>query len=119
MHVDEFIKMNASERSAKYSQLTPFRDAIIKLKNEGFTERKILEFLAFNDVVVNQSTLHRFVKRHADSEPQKKRTNIGTRQRPTVPPAGDTQTEPRKPVDPSKPSWVPDHINVDELLSKS
>lgn len=118
MHVDEFIKMNASERSAKYSQLTPFRDAIIKLKNEGFTERKILEFLALNDVVVNQSTLHRFVKRNADNEPQKKQADISKRQRPTVPVA-DAPSESRKPVDSSKPSWVPDHINVDELLSKS
>ena len=117
MHVDEFIKMNASERSAKYSQLTPFRDAIIKLKNEGFTERKILEFLALNNVVVNQSTLHRFVKRNADNEPQKKQTNMSKRQRPV--PAADASSEPRKPVDPSKPSWVPDHINVEELLSKS
>ncbi|RZT91042.1 hypothetical protein EV681_4565 [Advenella incenata] len=117
MHVDEFIKMNASERSAKYSQLTPFRDAIIKLKNEGFSERKILEFLALNDVVVNQSTLHRFVKRHADNEPQKKSVNTVARQRQA--PGAESKREPQKPIDPAKPSWVPDHINVDELLSKT
>lgn len=118
MHVDEFIKMNASERSAKYSQLTPFGDAIFKLKNEGFTERKILEFLALNKVVVNQSTLHRFIKRQSDSHPPKKTAAQTVRQGQTAR-TRNGPTESRKSIDPTKPSWVPDHINVDELLSKS
>ncbi|PJX19945.1 hypothetical protein CAP48_19750 (plasmid) [Advenella sp. S44] len=118
MHVDEFIKMNASERSAKHSQLTPFRDAIIKLKNEGFTERKILEFLALNNVVVNQSTLHRYMRRQADSQEQKKKATETVRQRQAAP-NGDVPNKSPKAVDSTKPSWVPDHINVDELLSKS
>ncbi|PJX22216.1 hypothetical protein CAP48_14885 [Advenella sp. S44] len=134
MNVDEFIKMNAAESSLRLSQLAPFREDILKLKNEGFTERKIVEFLALNNVVVNQSTLHRFVKRQTENKSPKK-------DKKKTAPAGNSdvlhvsryatstnQSEPQKKerqiiqfhgrtIDVSyKPSWVPDDINLKDLL---
>lgn len=143
MNVDEFMKMNASEKSSRFSQLTPFREDILKLKNEGFTERKILEFLALNNVVVNQSTLHRFVKRQTENKPQKraKKTEV-----PAAKVESDTEPNKKNPASVSpgaasvvpveaarkerqlvefqgraidvnyKPSWVPDDINLKDLL---
>jgi len=142
MNVDEFMKMNAAEKSSRFSQLTPFREDILKLKNEGFTERKILEFLALNNVVVNQSTLHRFVKRQTENKPQKRakktaapaaKAESGTEPNnnsasasPGV--AAGGKSEPQKKerelvefqgrtIDVNyKPSWVPNDINLKDLL---
>lgn len=143
MNVDEFMKMNASEKSSRFSQLTPFREDILKLKNGGFTERKILEFLALNNVVVNQSTLHRFVKRQTENKPQKRakktvapvanpeldtvsNSNNSASVSPGV--ASGGKSEPQKKerelvefqgrtIDVNyKPSWVPNDINLKDLL---
>lgn len=134
MNVDEFIKMNVAERSSRLSQLAPFREDILKLKNEGFTEKKILEFLAINNVVVNQSTLHRFVKRQTEnksSKRSKKKTALADNSDGSNISSGTTsghESESQKKerqfvqfqgrtIDVNyKPSWVPDDINLKDLL---
>ena len=45
--LDDFIKMHADKLSSrKRSVLEPYKDEILKMKQLGFTEKLILQFLA-------------------------------------------------------------------------
>ncbi len=66
MNIEEFIKANPIQGKSKSSRLINQRENILRLKNDGYTERKILEFLALNNIEVTQSTLNKFIRKQID-----------------------------------------------------
>lgn len=54
----EFMQQKSAP---KRSKLAPFQDDILLLKQNGYTDMQVLEFLAMNGVKVAQSTLNQFV----------------------------------------------------------
>ena len=47
---------------AKVSKLEPWREDILTLKNNGYTQKQILEYLDLNGIKVSQTTLNSFIK---------------------------------------------------------
>ena len=62
--LDDFIKMHADKLSSrKRSVLEPYKDEILKMKQLGFTEKLILQFLfEKKKVTVSQQALNRFIR---------------------------------------------------------
>lgn len=60
--VQDFI--NANPKAQGQSKLTPFKDDIIFLKNQGYTGKQILTFLAQNDVVISPNALNVFIRKN-------------------------------------------------------
>lgn len=60
--VQDFI--NANPIAQGQSKLTPFKDDILFLKNQGYTGKQILEFLAQNDVVISPNALNVFIRKN-------------------------------------------------------
>lgn len=58
--VEEFLQ-TANKR--KKSKLDVYKDAIIKLKQAGVTNKEILRFLHMNNVSTSPSNLHHFIKK--------------------------------------------------------
>ena len=62
--LEDFIKSYENELSpGKRSVLEPYKDEILKMKQLGFTEKLILQFLAEKkNVSVSQQALNRFIR---------------------------------------------------------
>lgn len=62
--LEDFIKLYENKLSpGKRSVLEPYKDEILKMKQLGFTEKLILQFLAEKkNVRVSQQALNRFVR---------------------------------------------------------
>ncbi len=144
MNVEEFIKANPVQGKLKVSRLSKQKENILRLKNEGYQEKKILEFLALNGVEVTQSTLNKFIRKHTVGEVAKaKKTNkdsdfgskSGSSGKPRsgnsasgpgtmqtgLTPAAEKKRElieiNGRIIDVNyKPSWVDDDINLKDLL---
>lgn len=58
--VDEF--MAQKKAAAKSSRLDPWTDDILTLKDNGYTQKQILEFLEANGIKVSQMTLSVFIR---------------------------------------------------------
>jgi hypothetical protein len=46
----------------KVSKLEPWREDILTLKNNGYTQKQILEYLNLNGIKVSQTALNSFIK---------------------------------------------------------
>ena len=118
-----FFEKNQNERNPKVSKLEPFKADILFLKQKGMTEKKILEYLALKGVTVAQSGLNQFINKNALAPTTGKKVQQSKKYSSVSSPenvaAGSKPGAPPKKIDPAKPSWVPDHIDIDELLSKS
>lgn len=68
--IDDFInEHNLHAKRKKQSKLTEYKDEIFQLKNMGFAEKVIIQFLAEKkNVHVSQQTLNQFIR--SQSEPQ-------------------------------------------------
>lgn len=60
----EFMQQHAAPERSK---LAPFRDDILLLKENGYTDNQVLDFLTANGVRVAQSTLNQFIKKKRQS----------------------------------------------------
>ena len=62
--LEDFIKSYENKLSpGKRSVLEPYKDEILKMKQLGFTEKLILQFLAEKkNVIVSQQALNRFIR---------------------------------------------------------
>ena len=66
--VQEF--MNKNPKKGRNSKLEPYKDDIFLLKNSGYSQPQILNFLQQNGVEVGLTTLKSFIKnRTSESEP--------------------------------------------------
>jgi hypothetical protein len=62
--LEDFIKQQAGQQTtAKRSVLEPYKDEILKMKELGFTEKIILQFLSEKkNLTVSQQALNRFIR---------------------------------------------------------
>jgi hypothetical protein len=59
----------AQEKAAgRVSVLEPWRDDVLYLKQHGYTQKQILDFLALNGVSVAQTTLNSFIRSRSVKE---------------------------------------------------
>ncbi len=65
---EEFMQQRQGRK--RVSKLEPFKADILKLKNNGFTQEQILEFLALNHVQVGLTTLNSFIRSRANQRPE-------------------------------------------------
>ncbi len=78
--VDEFMAQRKA--AAKSSRLDPWADDIFTLKDNGYTQKQILEFLEANGIKVSQMTLSVFIrsrqeKQYGDSTPLQEKKTAG------------------------------------------
>jgi len=69
MDLEEFLKLNKPQK--RKSKFFRFRDEILILKKEGFTLKKIQEFLELNGIKSDLANLSRFIKRELAKEKDK------------------------------------------------
>ncbi|HEZ7194305.1 hypothetical protein [Kingella negevensis] len=84
----EFMQQNTIP---KRSKLTPFQDDILLLKQNGYTDSQVLEFLAMNGVRVAQSTLNEFIKRKTRNQTVQPAKNNVSHTQITPPPPTNTE----------------------------
>lgn len=120
MDINEFIKMNSAEKSSRPSVLKPYQDDIFRLKDEGFSGSKILEYLTLNGVKVTLTSLNRYIQRNYPAHTGKGK--VANAQSAVAKKLVKSDPPPAAPAaksdDPNKPSWVPDHIDIDALMRK-
>ena len=68
----EFMEQETS--AGRVSKLEPFKDDIILLRNNGYTQKQIVVFLAMNGVEVSQKTVSLFIAKHDREGHQPKET---------------------------------------------
>lgn len=61
--VEEFMAQN-HQKKGRVSKLTPFKDDILLLKNNGYSQEQILDYLRQNGLVVGTTTLNSFIKKN-------------------------------------------------------
>jgi hypothetical protein len=94
--VDEF--MTQRKAAAKSSRLDPWADDIFTLKDNGYTQKQILEFLEANGIKVSQMTLSVFIRSRQEKQdgssislqekkPAGRRRKGGQKQQIDVPPS--------------------------------
>lgn len=74
MDVDEFAKK--VKPKAKKSQMEPFRAQILDLKNRGYADDQVKEWLALNGLVVSRQAVQQFVKKEAKTAPEVEGDNL-------------------------------------------
>ena len=81
MDIDEFIKQ--VKPRAKRSQLDPFKDQIFQLKELGYANGQIRDWLATNGIEVTQESVRKFVvtREGANARPASKEKAVVARQR--------------------------------------
>lgn len=57
--------MATHKQAGKNSKLEPYRDDILLLKKEGYTQQQIMDFLKLNGVSVGMTTLNWFIRSRA------------------------------------------------------
>ena len=57
--------MATRKQAGKNSKLEPYRDDILLLKKEGYTQQQIMDFLKLNGVSVGMTTLNWFIRSRA------------------------------------------------------
>lgn len=65
MEIDEFVKKQ-QPRAKRLSRLDPHLAGILELKNQGYANWQICEWLAENGVKVSQEGLRKFLKNRAN-----------------------------------------------------
>ncbi|WP_434779069.1 hypothetical protein [Neisseria sp. Ec49-e6-T10] len=66
--LEEFM---ASEKPKRRSKLDPFKDDILALKQNGYSERSIVKYLELNGLIVSQRTVNQFI---LNNKPEEKAT---------------------------------------------
>lgn len=61
--VEEFMAQN-HQKKGRVSKLTPFKDDILLLKKNGYSQEQILDYLRQNGLVVGTTTLNSFIKKN-------------------------------------------------------
>lgn len=61
--VQEFMAQN-QQKKGRVSKLHPFRDDILLLKNNGYSQGQILDYLRQNGLIVGLTTLNAFIKKN-------------------------------------------------------
>ena len=69
----EFMEQETG--AGRVSKLEPFKDDIILLRNNGYTQKQIVVFLAMNGVEVSQKTVSLFLAKHDREGHQPKETD--------------------------------------------
>lgn len=104
--VDEF--MTQRKAAAKSSRLDPWADDIFTLKDNGYTQKQILEFLEANGIKVSQMTLSVFIRSRQEKQdgssislqekkPAGRRRKGGQKQQIDVPPSEQDEHKSEKP----------------------
>lgn len=65
MDIKEFQKKN--KPVGRKSRLEPFRAGILELKNNGYANFQIAEWLALNGINVSQQTVRQFIKTNKEN----------------------------------------------------
>ncbi|OSI07428.1 Uncharacterised protein [Neisseria animaloris] len=65
----EFIQ--AHQKKGRCSKLEPYREDILLLKSQGYTQQQILDFLKMNDVTVGMTTLNWFIRSRTETDEKK------------------------------------------------
>ncbi len=63
--LDEFM---ATEKPKRRSKLEPFKNDILTLKNEGYSEASIVKYLAMNNITVSQRTVNIFIHKNRETQ---------------------------------------------------
>lgn len=61
--VQDFIAQN-HQKKGRVSKLMPFKDDILFLKQNGYSQQQILDFLSQNGLTVGMTTLNFFIRKH-------------------------------------------------------
>jgi hypothetical protein len=80
MDIEEFAKQVQPRK--KRSRLLPFRDQIMALKSQGYTDLQIRDWLALNEVTVSREMVRKFVAKQVpekQTEPQVINTSARTK----------------------------------------
>ena len=118
--------MATRKQAGKNSKLEPYRDDILLLKKEGYTQQQIMDFLKLNGVSIGMTTLNWFIRSRAGqtapvSETRPLPVGVQTENRqaaavvPKVQP--EKQTEPEKAEHPIIGKFdLSRKIDTDELM---
>lgn len=98
--LQDFIARN-HQKKGRTSKLTPFKDDILFLKQSGYSQQQILDFLSQNGLTVGMTTLNSFIRKHGIS--QRNQAEAAKSQQPesALTPHGNTST-PQESVSPKK-----------------
>jgi len=66
MDIEEFAKKVQPRK--KRSRLIPFKDQIMTLKSQGYTDLQIRDWLALNEVEVSREMVRKFVAKQASAK---------------------------------------------------
>jgi|GEM_PF-2083012 len=119
------ISVNDFLRSAKpksRSKLLPFKDDIVTLKAANLSNQKICEFLKLNGVEVSHQRVAVFLKEQGfNNNKQHSPNKVERRIDSAISAKQNTESEYlvcenlQVEANFAKPSWVPEHINIDDL----
>jgi len=117
--VDDFLRNSKPKNGSK---LLPFKDDILTLKQANFSNQKICEFLKLNGVAVSHQRVAVFLKEQGFNN-EKRCSPAKADLRVNTASSGKQYTgaehfvsEKQQPeVEFKKPSWVPEHINIENL----
>ena len=126
--VDEF--MAQKKAAAKSSRLDPWTDDILTLKDNGSTQKQILEFLEANGIKVSQMTLSVFIRSRQQKQDGSTHTSLQEKKTAGRRQKGDQKQQPdveqkeaeriRKlndvHVGSNKFEWPPKDVNMDDLI---
>lgn len=65
----EFIQ--AHQKKGRSSKLEPYREDILLLKSQGYTQQQILDFLKMNGITVGMTTLNWFIRSRTETDEKK------------------------------------------------
>lgn len=75
MDIEEFAKKVQPRK--KRSKLIPFKDQIMTLKSQGYTDLQIRDWLALNEVQVSREMVRKFVAQQAATKmPETQEVNV-------------------------------------------
>lgn len=104
------------------SKLLPFKDDILTLKKANLSNQKICEFLKLNGIVVSHQRVAVFIKEQGfNNKNQRSPTKASTRINSANNAKQNTGIEDsvcenlQSEAEFTKPSWVPKHINIEDL----
>ncbi|HFC6386984.1 TPA: hypothetical protein ACFNMI_000025 [Neisseria bacilliformis] len=126
--VDEF--MAQKKAAAKSSRLDPWTDDILTLKDNGYTQKQILEFLEANGIKVSQMTLSVFIRSRQEQRNGGISTSLQEKKTANRRQKGDQKQQPdakqkeaeriRKlndvHVGSNKFEWPPKDVDIDDLI---
>lgn len=72
--VEEF--MNKQQEQGRSSKLEPFREDILALKQKGFSQKQIQQFLAQNNIQAGLTTINWFIRTRCKNKPETVRPKL-------------------------------------------